>query len=167
MGAFPLTTSEARLARAADLLEMQEVLARYATAVDAGRHDLFDDVFVTGAVVDFSRNGGLRDDYPAIKNYLATAMSGFATCQHYFMNFLFDVDGDTGGGRFYCFTQMVTLNDGSEELLADGGYYDVTFRRTEDGWRVQELIAGLTWLDGTWPEGVPRPAWYGVSTSRY
>jgi hypothetical protein len=23
------------------------------------------------------------------------------------------------------------------------------------------------WLDGQWPEGVPRPGWWGVSTERY
>jgi hypothetical protein len=157
-----------RLSRAADLLEMQEVLARYATAVDAKQPELLERVFIEGSVVDFTKNGGIRDTYPAITDYLLVAMASFATCQHYFMNFLFDVDGDTGGGRFYCFTQMVTLtDDGGEQLLADGGYYDVTFTRTAQGWRLQEMVAGLTWLDGTWPEGVPRPAWFGVSNDRY
>ncbi|HVW82195.1 MAG TPA: nuclear transport factor 2 family protein [Mycobacteriales bacterium] len=160
--------SLAGLQKAADLVEMQTVLAKYATAVDARRWELLDEVFVPGSVIDFTRNGGDRSTYPDILDYLRPAMAIFATCQHYFMNFQFDVTGDTGGGRFYCATQMVTIvAEGEEKLLADGGFYDVTFTRTNDGWRVQELVAGLTWLDGEWPEGVPRPAWYGVSTDRY
>jgi hypothetical protein len=147
---------------------MQTVLAKYATAVDAKRWQLLDEVFVTGSVVDFTKNGGERAEFPAIVEYLKPAMAGFAASQHYFMNFQFDVTGDTGGGRFYCATQMVTIvSEGEERLLADGGYYDVTFTRTDKGWRVREMVAGLTWLDGEWPEGVPRPAWYGVSTDRF
>jgi hypothetical protein len=157
----------ARLGRAADLLDMQAALAHYATAVDAKRWELLDQVFIAGSVVDFTANGGIRAEYPDITEYLKTALASFAVCQHYFMNFSFEVDGDVGSGRFYCFTQMVTLTEDGEQLLADGGYYDVTFTQTEQGWRVKEMVAGLTWLDGVWPEGVPRPAWYGVSTDRY
>jgi hypothetical protein len=161
-------TATGSLQRAADILEMQTVLARYATAVDAKRWDLLDEVFVTGSVVDFTGNGGIREFYPAVTDYLESALASFAVCQHYFMNFLFEVSGDIGSGRFYCFTQMVSLvGEGEEQLLADGGYYDVTFARTDRGWRVTELISSLTWLDGIWPDGVPRPGWYGVSTKRY
>ena len=157
----------ATLRAVTDRVEIQETLARYATAVDAGRWELLDDVFVTGAVIDFEANGGLRDEYPAITDYLKSALGGFAAIQHYFMNFLFDVDGDRANGRFYCFTQMVTIVDGTDRMLADGGYYDASFVRTEGGWRVSDLIGGLAWLDGQWPDGVPRPGWFGQSTDRF
>lgn len=150
-----------------DRVEIQETLARYATAVDAGRWELLDDVFVTGAVIDFEANGGLRAEYPAITDYLKSALGGFAAIQHYFMNFLFDVEGDRASGRFYCLTQMVTIVDATDQMLADGGYYDASFVRTEGGWRVSELIGGLAWLDGQWPDGVPRPGWFGQSTDRF
>jgi hypothetical protein len=157
----------AALRAVTDRVEIQETLARYATAVDAARWDLLDDVFTEGAIIDFEANGGLRDAYPAITDYLKGALGGFAAIQHYFTNFLFDVDGDTAGGRFYCFTQMVTIVDGSDQMLADGGFYDASFARTPKGWRVTSLVAGLTWLDGQWPEGVRRPAWFGQSTDRF
>jgi hypothetical protein len=41
-----------------DRVEIQETLARYATAVDAGRWELLHDVFTDGAVIDFTANGG-------------------------------------------------------------------------------------------------------------
>jgi SnoaL-like domain len=157
----------AALRAVTDRVEIQETLARYATAVDAGRWELLDQVFTAGAIIDFSANGGLRDSYPAITDYLKAALGGFAAIQHYFMNFVFNVEGDRASGRFYCFTQMVTIVDGSDQMLADGGYYDASFERTGDGWRVTELIGGLTWLDGEWPSGVPRPAWFGRSTDRF
>lgn len=146
---------------------IQRVLARYAMAVDAKRLERLDDVFVDGAVIDFTPNGGVRGTYPGMTDYLRDAMAIFAASQHYFMNFDIEVDGDHAAGRFYCFTQMVTIVDGQDRLLADGGYYDARFERRPEGWRISELVAGLVWLDGDWPEGVPRPAWYGVSTDRF
>lgn len=157
----------ASLGLMADRVEMQETLVRYASAVDAGRWELLDQVFVPGAIIDFEANGGVRDEYPAIVDYLKAALGGFAAIQHYFMNFTFDVDGDKASGRFYCFTQMVTIVDAADQMLADGGFYDASFIRTSKGWRVSELIGGLTWLDGQWPEGVPRPEWFGHSTDRF
>ncbi len=157
----------AALRSVADRVEIQETLARYATAVDAGRWELLDDVFADGAIIDFEANGGARDAYPGITDYLKNALGGFAAIQHYFTNFLFDVAGDSARGRFYCVTQMVTIVDGSDEVLADGGFYDASFVRTPEGWRVAELVGGLAWLDGHWPDGVPRPGWFGQSTDRF
>ncbi len=157
----------AELRAVTDRVQIHETLARYATAVDAGRWELLDDVFTPGAIIDFEANGGLRDAYPAITAYLKSALGGFAAIQHYFTNFLIDVDGDTASGRFYCLTQMVTIVDDSDQVLADGGFYDAGFIRTAAGWRVERLVGGLTWLDGQWPVGVPRPGWFGQSTDRF
>src|ERR1700737_196507 len=138
----------AALTAVTDRVEIQEPLPPYATAGDPGRWELLEDVFIEGGVGDFEANGGLRDVYPAITDYLKAALGGFAAIQHYFTNFLFDVHGDAATGRFYCFTQMVTIVDGSDQMLADGGFYDASFARTSLGWRVASLVGGLTWLDG-------------------
>ena len=152
---------------AVDRLEIEEVMARYAAAVDARRWELLADVFVLGAVVDFRPNGGARDEYPDIVTYLETALAGFAAYQHYLTNFVTEVHRDEATSRFYVFTQMVTIVDGRDELMSDGGFYDARFVRTPAGWRVQELVAGLVWIDGEFPPDVPMPAWYGVSRDRY
>ena len=143
------------------------MIARYALAVDARDWDALDGVFAPGAVVDFSRNGGERDTYPEIRGYLERSLSIFAAIQHYMMNFVIDVHGDTATARHYTLAQMVSLVDGEDRLLADGGFYDSTLVRTPDGWRIREFTAALVWLDGEWPAGVPRPGWWGVSTERY
>lgn len=159
--------SDDRVQGAADKVEIQEVIARYALAVDEGAWDKLDDVFVAGAIVDFSNNGGARDTFPEIKAYLEQSLSIFAAIQHYMMNFVIDVSGDTATVRHYTLAQMVSIVDGADQLLADGGFYDSKLVRTSDGWRIQEFVASLVWLDGEWPAGVPRPGWWGVSSDRF
>jgi len=150
-----------------DKVEIQEVLSRYANAVDARDWDELERVFVPGSVIDFTNNGGVRDTYPAIVDYLRDSLSIFAAVQHYMTNFVIEVDGDRATCRNYVFTQMISISDGDESILSDGGFYDSTFVRTEQGWRLESYVASLVWIDGNWPEGVPRPGWWGVSTERY
>jgi hypothetical protein len=152
---------------AADKVEIQEVMARYATAVDAKRWDVLEQVFFKGSVVDFEPNGGVRDEYPGIVEYLKTAMAGFAAYQHYLSNFVIDVNGDEATSRFYVWTPLITIVEGRDEIIMDGGYYDATFVRTPEGWRVKELVSGLVWVDENMAQAMPPPPWYGVSTSRY
>ncbi len=153
--------------RAADRVEIEEVMSRYAAAVDARSWELLDRVFAPGAVVDYTPNGGARDEYPGIVEYLKTAMGGFAAYQHYLSNFVTDVDGDRATSRFYVWTPLVTVKDGRDEIIADGGYYDATFIRTPEGWRVKELVSGLVWIDENMAQAIPPPPWYGTSTSRF
>ena len=66
-----------RIAIAADKLEIQEILSRYAQIVDARQWKRLDEVFEPGAVIDFTRNGGERLTYPAIIEYLERSLSIF------------------------------------------------------------------------------------------
>ena len=152
---------------AADKVEIQEVMARYAGAVDSRRWERLEQVFINGSVIDFEPNGGVRDEYPGIVEYLKTAMAGFAAYQHYLSNFVTEVNGDEATSRFYVWTPLITIVDGRDEIIVDGGYYDAAFVRTPDGWRVKELVSGLVWVDEKMAAAMPPPAWYGVSTSRY
>ena len=151
-----------RLAAAADRLEIAELLSRYAQIVDARDWDRLSEIFIPAAVIDFTPNGGVRDTYPSIVGYLESSLASFAAYQHFMTNFDIDVRGDEAVCRNYVFTQMVSLVEDGEELLADGGYYDSVLKRTPDGWRLTSFTAGLVWIDGDWPEGVPRPGWWGA-----
>jgi len=159
--------SKDRMAEIADRIEIQELLSRYAQIVDARKWDQLDLVFEQGAIIDFTRNGGECLTYPEIVNYLQSSLSIFVGIQHFMTNFVIDIVGDKATARNYVFTQMVSLVDGGEQLLADGGWYDSEFRRGPNGWRMSRYVAGLVWLDGSWPEGVPRPAWWGREGDRF
>lgn len=148
----------------ADRVAIQDLMARYAYAVDAKRWDSLAEVFATGAEVDFVANGGIKDTWPAIGDWLATAMSGFTACQHYLSNFATDVDGDHASSRFYVFTQMITVQDGSDQIVSDGGYYHAGFVRTPAGWRVSKLSGGIVWWSGSVPSHLP---WWGIDADRF
>ena len=92
---------ETAMRRAVDRTEIQELLTRYTTAVDARRWELLDEVFTNGAAVDFLANGGIKDTYPAIGKWLAEVMAHFAAYQHYLTNFSISVEADTATARFY------------------------------------------------------------------
>lgn len=149
---------------AADRVAIQDLMARYAYAVDAKRWEVLDEVFEHGAVVDFLANGGVRDTWPAIGAWLSAAMSGFTACQHYLSNFATDVDGDRARSRFYVFTQMITAGGGEEQIVSDGGYYHAEFARTPAGWRVARLAGGIVWWSGSVPDHLP---WWGVDGDRF
>lgn len=156
-----------RLQRLEDRLEIQDLMSRYSTAVDAKRLDLLESVFVPGSIVDFRGNGGPMLPYPEVVEFLRDSMAGFAGCQHYVTNHLIELDGDRATCRIYVFTYLASIVDGDEVLFADGGWYDDELVRTPAGWRIQRRVSGLVWIDGAWPEGVPRPEWWGRSTDRY
>ena len=60
----------------------------------------------------------------SIGKWLEEVMGHFAAYQHYLTNFSIDVDGDTATARFYVFTQMISIVEGKDVIMSDGGYYD-------------------------------------------
>ena len=150
-----------------DRAEIEDLIVRYATAVDSRNWSLLDQVFADGAEIDYRPNGGPVSTYPAMVDLLSASLEPFAATQHVMTNMAIDVEGDGATVRFYRVGHMVMLIDGDEVMLDEGGFYDLVVRRDPVGWRITSLRAGVVWLSGHWPEGVPRPAWYGVSSDRY
>jgi hypothetical protein len=148
----------------ADRVAIQDLMARYAYAVDAKRWELLNEVFQTGAEIDFVANGGIKGTWPTLGDWLSKAMSGFTACQHYLSNFATDVQGDRAASRFYVFTQMITVKDGSDQIVSDGGYYQAEFVRTPSGWRVRRLSGGIVWWSGSVPAHLP---WWGKDGDRF
>ncbi len=148
----------------ADRVAIQDLMARYAYAVDAKRWELLNEVFLPGAEIDFVANGGIKGQWPALGDWLIPAMSGFTACQHYLSNFATDVTGDRAPSRFDVFTQMITVAGGTDHILSDGGYYHVEFTRTPAGWRVQKLSGGIVWWSGSVPTHLK---WWGKDGDRF
>ncbi len=148
----------------ADRVAIQDLMARYAYAVDAKRWELLHDVFQVGAEIDFVANGGIKGTWPGLGDWLSQAMSGFTACQHYLSNFATDVQGDRATSRFYVFTQMITAKDGADQILSDGGYYNAEFARTSAGWRVRRLSGGIVWWSGSVPTHL---SWWGKDGDRF
>lgn len=161
------TELESRLRRAADHHEIEVVVVRYATAVDTRDWSLLAEVFHDGAEIDYRANGGPLATYPQVIDLLTQAMAPFAASQHLMTNLTIEVQGEDATARVYRSAHMVTLVEDGEVILAEGGFYDLVLRRGSGGWRITRMEARMVWLDGHWPDGVPRPAWYGTSSDRY
>ncbi len=154
--------NEAALQRLADRLALEDLVIRYANAIDRRDFEALDAVFTADAHIDYRAMGGIAGDYPAVKAWLPQALGAFPAYMHLLGNFEFHIDGDVARGRVACFNPMV-LPAGLPESAAGGDrpgpqaspqvpsqmppqtpsktmflglWYVDDYRRTADGWRI-------------------------------
>jgi len=125
------------LQQMSDRIELQDLVTRYANAIDARAFDRLDTVFAPDAYIDYRAMGGIDGPYPKVKAWLPEALKHFPSFMHFVGNFDFQVDGDSGSGRIACFNPMVVPKpDGGTETMFLGLWY--IDRRTPEGWRIVE-----------------------------
>ena len=135
---------------AADRIEIDDLLTRYATAVDTRDWDLYQTVFTPDAFIDYTSSGGIRGDLAEVTKWLSDALSGFSMSQHLVTNRDIRVAGDTATSRSYFYNPMGrTKRDGTLDLMFVGGYYRDQLRRTGDGWRIAERIQDTAWFSSS------------------
>lgn len=131
----------------ADRIEIDDLLTRYATAVDTRDWDLYQTVFTADALIDYTSSGGIRGGVAEMTKWLSDALSIFSMSQHLVTNRDIRVAGDTATSRSYFYNPMGrTKRDGTLELMFVGGFYRDQLRRTADGWRIAERIQDTAWL---------------------
>jgi len=123
-----------------DRIEIDDLLTRYATALDAKDWDLFSTCFTPDAFIDYTGAGGIKGKFPEVRDWLAQVMAGFPMTQHLVTNRAVTVSGDTATCRSCLFNPMgITDGDGLAVFL-EGGYYRDKLVRTAAGWRIAERI---------------------------
>jgi len=139
----------------ADRLEIDDLLTRYAVAIDTKQFDLLDTVFSPDATIDYTSAGGVAGKLPEVRKWLAEVLAGFPMTQHLVGNRDVKIDGDTATARSYFYNPMgMPGKDGKLSLFFVGGYYNDRLRRTPDGWRIYERIEETAWMQGA-PEPPP------------
>ncbi len=143
----------------ADRIEIDDLLTRYATAVDTRDWDLYQSVFTADAVIDYTSSGGIRGGLAEVTKWLSDALSIFSMSQHLVTNREIRVTGDAATSRSYFYNPMGrTKRDGTLDLMFVGGYYRDQLRRTGDGWRIAERIQDTAWSSSSpGAAGVPEP----------
>jgi hypothetical protein len=123
-----------------DRLEIQDLLVRYAHAVDTRDWPLFREVFADGAVVDYTAFGGPCGPVDEVVEFLSTVLPLFTATQHMVANCAIDLDGDTATVRTMCHNPMALAAEPGREpgLLVCGLWYRDTVVRTPKGWRLSE-----------------------------
>lgn len=128
-----------------DRAEIQDVITRYAYAIDDRDWDALDTVFTPDAVIDYSETGGARGTVAEIKAFLAKAMPTFSAFQHLSTTTQLKIDGDRATARTILFNPMVMQHEGQERVFFIGLWYKDDLVRTEQGWRIAMRYEQMSW----------------------
>lgn len=121
----------------ADHLELQQLVTRYANAIDTRDWSRLDSVFTPDAHIDYRAMGGIEGDYPTIRAWLAEALAPFPHYLHFVGNFDFRIEGDTASGRVACINPMAVRDgDGTVDVMTLYLWYIDRYVRTPQGWRI-------------------------------
>ncbi len=133
---------------------MDDLLTRYATAIDRRDWDLLDTVFTTDAHLDYRSAGGLEGTYLEVRQWLADVLPVFEITQHLVVNREFTRDDDGVRAR----SSFLNLNrlqvEGKPWLFTVGGRYHDRLVGTIDGWRIWRRTEETLWWDNPMP-GLP------------
>ena len=145
---------DAREIATADRIRMDDLLTRYASAIDRRDWALLDTVFTADAHLDYRTAGGLEGDYPEVRKWLADVLPIFDVTQHLVVNREFE-GGDDGARARSCFLNVNRLKvEGKPWQFTVGGQYHDRLVRTADGWRIADRIEYTLWWDNPMP-GLP------------
>lgn len=124
-----------------DRIEIDDLLTRYATAVDSRDWDLYATCFTPDAFIDYTSAGGIKGTVQEVRDWLAKVLLVFSMTQHVVANRVVVIRGDTATARSCFYNPMgVPDGNGSMTLFIDGGYYNDRLVRTAEGWRIRERI---------------------------
>ncbi|CAL9597787.1 nuclear transport factor 2 family protein [Streptomyces sp. enrichment culture] len=148
-------TQRVELATVRDRLAVDALVTEYAVAVDDGDWEGFRGLFAPGGRADHRAAGGIEGSAGEVADWLAESLSGFPVRQHLIVNRLVrfgvrELDtGDTAGVRAdYISPLGGGARDGGGAAPPDvvcGGRYTFALVRTEDGWRLSEVVVRETW----------------------
>jgi 3-phenylpropionate/cinnamic acid dioxygenase small subunit len=141
-----------------DRKEIEELLYRYAWMVDKRKWELMDDVFAPGATIDYTSTGGVKGLYRETLEWLNRALAGWPLNLHVISNIVVDFSGDIAQSRCMFMAPMGRLkDDGSQDVILNGGHYYDTLQKTAEGWRISERICEQNIMMGQLPPGYQIP----------
>jgi 3-phenylpropionate/cinnamic acid dioxygenase small subunit len=123
-----------------DRTEIDDLLTRYATALDGRDWDLWESCFVPNATIDYTAFGGIRGDVRTVRAWLEEVMARFEMSQHLVVNREIVIEGDAARCRSAFFNPMALSTPEGRVLFFDGGYYRDRLVRTASGWRIVERV---------------------------
>jgi len=140
----------------ADRLDIEDVLTRYAWAIDSKQFDELDDVFTLDAHIDYTSSGGEAGTYPDVKAWLAKVLPHFPAYQHLVTNKQITIPGDHATSRSEFYNPMIMAKpDDTTSIFFVGGEYHDQLVRTPNGWRITNRVEKSIWTDGAVPQTPP------------
>ncbi|MDH6432675.1 hypothetical protein M2158_001152 [Streptomyces sp. SAI-144] len=147
-------TQRVELATVMDRLAVDALVTDYAVAVDDGDWEAYRGLFTSDGRADYRSAGGVEGDARKVAAWLAESLRLFSMRQHLIVNRrvrfgTLDQDtGDTARVQADYINPMRLADDGTASTAPDfvcGGRYAFTVLRTDDGWRVREVVVQEKW----------------------
>lgn len=124
-----------------------ELQNQYAYAIDSGKYDKLDEMFLPNAVYDFGPAGSATT-LNEVKETIRAALEPLTVAQHVNGNQWAEIDGDRATAGCYFRVHMHRLGMAGGEHFEMGGRYDDGLVRTTDGWRFVKRTITILWSDG-------------------
>lgn len=125
-----------------DRIEINDLLVRYARAVDRCDAALFAQVWAPGAVVDY---GSGETDAAAWSDDLVMRLRQMDRTQHQISNSLVDLHGDAATAETMCTAYHRFTEAGTPLRMVVGGRYLDRLVRTGSGWRIAARRYVMDW----------------------
>lgn len=135
---------------AEDVVEITQLLYRYARAIDAKDWKALEQIFTPDARIHYAVERGAELRFPELGKWLAGVMTIFKATQHVITNPLVEPSGDAARCTSYLTGTHVQLrrDTGAEVLTTEGSTYCDELVRTREGWRISARRLERTWLAG-------------------
>jgi SnoaL-like protein len=147
-------TQRVELATMMDRLAVDGLVTEYAVAVDDGDWETYRGLFTPDGRADYRSAGGIQGDAGQVADWLAGTLRLFPMRQHLIVNrrirfgVLEQDVGDTARIQAdYVNPMRFAGQDGgtSEPDFVCGGRYAFAFLRTDEGWRLREVVVQEKW----------------------
>ncbi|MGI9327752.1 MAG: nuclear transport factor 2 family protein [Pseudomonadales bacterium] len=124
-----------------------ELQNNYSYAIDSGKYDNLDQMFLPDALYDFGPAGS-ADNLDDVKGTIRSALEPLTIAQHINGNPWAEIDGDTATAGCYLRVHMYRKETAGGEHFEMGGRYDDELVRTADGWRFAKRTITILWTEG-------------------
>lgn len=141
-------TQRVDLATVMDRMTIDELVSRYAVAVDDGDWSAYRALFAPEGRADYRSSGGIEGPAAEVADWLAEAMGLFPVRQHLIVNRLLDIQdlGGYPGDRAEVqadYVNPMQLESGDD--FVSGGRYTFGLVRLDAGWRLRTVVINEKW----------------------
>ncbi|MEU7470576.1 nuclear transport factor 2 family protein [Streptomyces sp. NPDC044984] len=147
-------TQRAELATVRDRLAVDGLVTEYAVAVDDGDWEAYRGLFTPDGRADHRSAGGIEGSARAVAGWLAESLGSFSVRQHLIVNrrVRFGIreqdTGDTARVQADYVNPMGRAGRNGASAVPDfvcGGRCAFAMLRTDDGWRLSEVVVREKW----------------------
>ena len=147
------TNTEAQIAWLTDRAQIHDLLLAYARCLDTRNWRA-----CAGLLVDDGRvlwpHGSITKDQLAAS--VETILEPFERTHHVYTNISIEIDGDTARTNHYLQSTHIKSANAPSKHADVGGWYDNLCRRTQDGWRLEQIDLTFVWSAGdVFEPGIP------------